>query len=79
MADRVEKREAAETGQGLRVYGTKEAAEALGVTTSNIDKVVGLPAPVTEVAATRLWRADEIDAFALERQTRRAGNGSQVI
>src|SRR5688500_1292625 len=48
------------------LMGTKEVIAELGVT--DLRKVAGLPDPVAEVEATRLWDADAIKALARERK-----------
>jgi hypothetical protein len=61
-----------EVNQTPRMYGASEVAEALGVHVQNLGFISGLPSPVQKVRATRLWRADEIDVFAIEYAARRA-------
>lgn len=53
------------------MMGAKEIAEELGTRQSNIRTIVGLPEPYASVAATTLWRADEVREFAAERRERR--------
>jgi hypothetical protein len=55
------------------VVGVFEAAQLLGVRTQNLDSVVGLPPARQELKSTRVWWADEMEAFAKARQARRAG------
>lgn len=51
--------------------GTKEVAEALGVRPQNIQFVRGLPKPVGQIAASRLWLGSEVREFAERRQAAR--------
>lgn len=53
------------------VLGTKEVAELLGVATSNLKSISGLPEPVSRVSATKLWLAEDILPFAEEYHQRR--------
>lgn len=53
------------------LMGVTEACKALGVQTSNLDKVAELPDPVQTLAAGRIWRAEEIRDFAEYRRSRR--------
>jgi hypothetical protein len=53
------------------IMGAQEVAARLGIASSNLDRTVGLPAPADKVAATRIWLAEEIEAFAVEREARR--------
>jgi len=50
------------------LMGAQEAARTLGVQQPNLRTVAGLPAPYSRVAATTLWRADEIRSLAWKRQ-----------
>jgi hypothetical protein len=54
------------------LMGAKDAAAALGVRQSNLRTVAGLPEPYGTVAATTLWRADEIRALARRRTKEQA-------
>jgi hypothetical protein len=49
------------------LMGAQEAARTLGVQQPNLRTVAGLPAPYDKVAATTLWRADEIRSLAWKR------------
>lgn len=53
-----------------KLMGAAEAAEALGVRQQNLRTLVGLPDAYDKVRATTLWRADEVLAFAQERNAR---------
>jgi hypothetical protein len=55
------------------LMGAFEAARELGVTTSNLGKLAGLPEPVQVLKCGRLWRAAEIRALARERAATREG------
>ena len=48
----------------LERMGAWEVAECLGVHRTNLQFIKDLPEPVQELRATRLWLADEIQAFA---------------
>jgi hypothetical protein len=50
------------------LMGAQEAARTLGVQQPNLRTVAGLPKAYDRVAATTLWRADEIRALAWKRQ-----------
>jgi hypothetical protein len=54
------------------LMGVSEAAECLGVTTSNLKAVAGLPEPVYELRAGRFYIADEIRALRDRRAAARA-------
>jgi hypothetical protein len=54
------------------LMGAREAARTLGCRQTNLRAQVGLPEPYQKVAATTLWRADEIKAFAARRIAVRA-------
>lgn len=62
-----------------RIYGAREAADVIGVAVQNLHAVAGLPAPVVALAATKVWRAEEIDAFAVEYRARRAARGRSPL
>lgn len=49
------------------LMGAQEASLTLGVQQTNLRTVSGLPTPYDKVAATSLWRADEIRALAWKR------------
>jgi hypothetical protein len=53
------------------LMGVKEAAETIGVRPSNLPQIAGLPEPYDKVAATTLYRAAEMRAFAKNRYDRR--------
>jgi hypothetical protein len=53
------------------MMGAKEASAAIGCRQSNLRMIAGLPKPVQELASTTLWDAEEIRAFARERNARR--------
>ena len=59
------------------LFGRKETADALGCSTANLDRQVGVPEPIAEVSSTRLWLADEIREFAAERDKRKAEKRAQ--
>lgn len=46
------------------LMGAQEAALTLGVAQTNLRTVAGLPTPYDKLAATTLWRADEIRSLA---------------
>jgi hypothetical protein len=50
------------------MFGAKEASVCLGVQQSNLRTVAGLPAPYGSVAATTLYRAEEIRELAEKRR-----------
>lgn len=54
------------------LMGARELAELLEVDVSNLRSVSGLPAPVGELRATRVWDAEECRRFARARARRRA-------
>ena len=56
-----------------RVYGAEEATDALGLMLTNLRVVKGLQEPYAVVAASTLWRADDIDEPAYRRRARKAG------
>jgi hypothetical protein len=60
------------------LLGAKEVADELGVRVSNLERVVGLPAEVGDLACGRIWRADVIRPFADERRERRAAEKRQA-
>lgn len=49
------------------LMGAREASLTLGVEQTNLRTVSGLPAPYAKIAATTLWRADEIRLLAWKR------------
>jgi hypothetical protein len=53
------------------LFGRWECAQALGCSTANLDRQRGVPEPIAEVKATRLWLADEIREFVVERDKQR--------
>lgn len=53
------------------LMGAAEVADHLGIKRQNVNRQAGLPAPVQQLRATRVWIADEIRAYALERDRRR--------
>jgi hypothetical protein len=53
------------------VLGAKEVAALLGVHVSNLNAIPDLPLAVSKVSATRLWLAEDIEAFAAEYRQRR--------
>jgi hypothetical protein len=57
------------------LWGVAEVCEALGTTTSNLDRWRNLPEPVIRVRATRLWLPDDIRRY---RDAREARVGDQV-
>jgi hypothetical protein len=54
------------------LYGTKEASEALGVSTGNLYQLAGLPQPAAQLACGKIWLASEIEAFAKARKEKRS-------
>jgi hypothetical protein len=54
------------------LMGAQEAALTLGVAQSNLRTVAGLPTPYGKLAATTMWRADEIRSLAWKRQYNKA-------
>jgi hypothetical protein len=58
------------------LMGAKEAAAAIGCRQTNLRMIAGLPDPVQTVAATSLWDAEEIRAFAESRRNRSAGSAA---
>lgn len=55
-----------------QLMGTTEVVRRLGTTSGNLDKMSGLPAPCQRLIGGGIWRADVIEAFATERDARRA-------
>lgn len=54
------------------LWGVTEVAQELGVTTSNLDRVSGLPpVRVDYLKGGRLWLREEIEEFASERRRER--------
>lgn len=53
-----------------KLMGVREVAELLGVETSNLDRVAGLPPHATRLSRGRVWRADLIREFARKRRRR---------
>jgi hypothetical protein len=54
-----------------KLMGAKEVAEELRTQVGNIRTIVGLPEPYDVIAASKLWRADEIREFAKQRRARK--------
>jgi len=52
------------------IIGAKEAAAILGVTVSNLNQIAHMPEPYLRIAATQLWRREDMEAFAVERNRR---------
>jgi hypothetical protein len=52
------------------LMGAAEAAEEIGTAVQNLGSLLGMPEPVAQLRATRVWLADEVRAFAVEYQTR---------
>lgn len=52
------------------LMGNAEAAETLDMAQPNLLKTSGLPDPVAEVKASRLWIGEEIRDFAARRKRR---------
>lgn len=52
------------------LWGVAEVCEALGTTSSNLDRWPKIPEPVQRVRATRLWLADDIRAYRASREER---------
>lgn len=57
--------------------GVHEIAEMLGVTRQRVNQLVhsskGFPAPVAELAAGRVWRRSDVEAWTAERAAKRGG------
>lgn len=49
--------------------GFAEAAEILGVSTSNLQKVAGLPEPVARLKSGSVWLVSDLRALARKRKT----------
>jgi hypothetical protein len=56
----------------VRLMGATEAAEAIGVSQTNLRPLTGLPEPVAVLRCGTIWLADDIEAFAAERRQRLA-------
>lgn len=54
------------------LWGVTEVSSHLNVTTSNLDRVMGLPPARLTTAAGRFWLRDEIQEFAAARNKERA-------
>lgn len=52
------------------LIGRAETAEILGVKSSNLDRLAGLPEPVHRVRATPLWERSAIEALRDKREAR---------
>jgi hypothetical protein len=53
------------------IMGAKEVAAELGIEVSNLERQSRLPAAAADLACGRIWRADVIRKFAIERRERR--------
>lgn len=60
------------------LFGLKEVAAELNVRHSNVRTVAGLPDPYDHIAASTLWRADEVRVFAAKRTARLALERAKV-
>jgi hypothetical protein len=56
-----------QTAQLPEIAGFREACEILGVRSSYLDRVPGLPPAEDEVKATRLWLTKDLRALARQR------------
>jgi len=54
----------------IELWGVAEVCEELGTTTGNLARWSNVPQPIMRVRATRLWIADDIRAYKLEREER---------
>jgi hypothetical protein len=52
------------------IIGAKEAAVIIGTTVSNLNQIAHMPEPYDRIAATKLWRREDMEAFAVERNQR---------
>jgi hypothetical protein len=59
------------------LFGAAEAAEALGINTTNLRAIVGLPKPYDKIRASPLYRADEIRELAARRNARLAAEAAR--
>jgi hypothetical protein len=59
------------------LMGAAEVARELGINVSNVGRIAGIPEPLQQLAATRVWDAEEIREFSRERARRREGNPTQ--
>lgn len=60
------------TGQSVpELMGASEVAAALGITTSNLARQAGLPAPVARLSRGDIYLAEQVRAFAEDRKARR--------
>jgi hypothetical protein len=53
-----------------KIVGTGEACQILGCRPQNIGQIKGLPDPYDHIRATTLYRKDELEEFAKERNIR---------
>lgn len=53
-----------------KLMGSKEAADYLGISSSNLDRQVGLPKPHQTLACGRIWLAEDIRLFRKRRRKR---------
>jgi predicted DNA-binding transcriptional regulator AlpA len=61
------------------LVGTAEISEMLGVVRQYVDRLSrqeGFPAPVAELAAGRVWRRDDVEAWA--KATGRGASGADT-
>jgi hypothetical protein len=54
------------------LMGAYEVAHELGINVANVGRLHGMPDPITELKATRIWWAADIREFARKRKTRRS-------
>lgn len=69
---------------GADLMGAYEVAHELGIDVANVGRLHGMPEPISELKATRVWFAPDIRKFAATRTTRRSrskvedGNAQQL-
>lgn len=54
-----------------KIIGAAEAAEIVGCLINNLHRTAGLPEPYDRIRASALWRREDIEKFARERNERR--------
>lgn len=59
------------------LFGVAETAEVLGINTTNLRAIVGLPEPYDKIRASPLYRADEVRALAARRNARIAAEAAR--
>lgn len=58
---------------GLQLVGVSEAAEILEVSKQRVNQLThtaAFPAPIAQLAATKVWHRSDVEAFAEQRKTR---------